>query len=167
MMMRMSMNGDKKAPKRILVDPMGNRTEEIFDAQDNLLKVTKKDKAGQLLTETELSYDSDGNKVLEKALVLADGKSSKSFDKAWSFDEKSRLQSVTYGSSGSEEQAWRFKYNSYGSLESKHNPGSKEPIIYQYDKYGNLGKVSFPKIQKKQLIINSSMTIEITLGILV
>jgi len=132
----------QKAHKRILVDPMGNRTEEIFDAQDNLLKVTKKDTAGQVLIETELSYDSDGNKVLEKALVLADGKPSKSFDKAWSFDEKGHLQSVAYGKSGSEEQTWRFKYNSYGSLEAKHNPGSKEPIIYQYDKYGNLGRVS-------------------------
>ena len=43
----------QKARKRILIDPMGNRTEETYDTQDNVLKVTKKDKTGQLLSESE------------------------------------------------------------------------------------------------------------------
>ena len=80
--------------------------------------------------------------MLEKALVLAEGKPSKNFDTTWSFNEKGQLQSVAYAKNRPEERIWHFEYNSYGSLEAQYNPGSKDPIIYQYDKYGNLGKVS-------------------------
>ncbi len=197
----------QKTRKRTVIDPMGNTAEETFDAQGNLLKVTKKDKTGQLLSETEVSYDAEGNKVLEKAFVLygarlgcvnldsarqsqieasaaerggpsprgkgdeedrfgkvaansnshnlsgcriVDGKPIRSFDTARVFNEKGQLQSVTYGKNRSEERTWHFEYNSYGALEAKYNPGSKKPILYQYDKYGNLGRV-FCKDPKKEV----------------
>ncbi len=53
----------QKTRKRTVIDPLGNQTEEIFDNTGHLIKVSKRDKTGHLLAETESSYDLSGNKV--------------------------------------------------------------------------------------------------------
>jgi RHS repeat-associated protein len=137
----------QKTRKRILIDPLGNQTEEIFDNSGHLIKVTKKDKTGHLLAEIEFSYDIAGNKVLEKAARISSEGLLSTYETEWSFND--RLQSVTLGKGTSQERVTAFEYNSYGDLATKYNPSSKEPITYQYNAYGHLKTISYHEENKE------------------
>ena len=43
----------QKGHKRTLIDRSGNQTEEIFDNDDHLIRVTQKDQTGQILSNVE------------------------------------------------------------------------------------------------------------------
>lgn len=139
----------QKARKRTLIDPLGNQTEEIFDNSDHLIKVTKKDKTGNLLGQIESFYDLSGNKVLEKAARIALDGLLGTFETEWSFNQGNQLQAVTLGKGTPQERVTTFEYNSYGDLTAKYNPGSKEPITYQYSTYGNLRTISYKEGEKE------------------
>ncbi len=133
----------QKTRKRTTIDPLGNQTEEIFDNTGHLIKVSKKDKIGHLLAETESSYDSAGNKVLEKASCISLEGLLSTYETEWSFNEGNQLQSVTLGNGTSQERVTSFEYNSYGDLTTRYHPGSKDPITYQYNNYGDLRAISY------------------------
>lgn len=139
----------QKTLKRTTIDPIGNQTEEIFDTDENLIKVTKKDKSGQLLAETKSSYDCSGNKVLEKAALIAAGSPSKTYETERSFNGGDQLESLTLGKAAPQERTYRFEYNAYGDLSAKYIPGSKEPITYRYDNQGDLDVVSYKEGKKE------------------
>ncbi len=139
----------QKTRKRTLIDPLGNQTEETFDMRDNLIKVSKKDKSGQLLSESESSYDSSGNRILEKVLVLSSDETSRSYQTEWSFNQGDQLESFTLGKGTLEERTVSFEYNAYGDISAKYNHGSKEPISYRYDNEGNLDTISYKEGKKE------------------
>lgn len=128
----------QKVQKRTLIDPIGNQTEEIFDAEGRLVKITKKDQFGQLLTHSEACYDHSGNKVLERASVIAAGQPPRTYEMQGSYIND---QLQTLGGSG--EQTSKFEYNAYGDVVTKYSPGSKEPLTYRYSDSGNLEAISY------------------------
>ena len=139
----------QKVRKRILLNPLGNQTEEIFDNSGHLIKVTKKDKIGHTLAEVESSYDLSGNKELEKAARISSEGFLSTYETEWSFNEGGQLQSVTLGKGTPQERVTTFGYNSYGDLATKYTSGSKAPITYCYGVYGNLRTISYKEGKKE------------------
>jgi RHS repeat-associated protein len=139
----------QKGRKRTLIDPVGNQTEEVYDNNDNLIKVIKKDTCGQLLSDIEMFYDSSGNKVSERAHVIAPDGASRIFEIEQLFNKENQLASITLGKGTAEERTTRFEYNSHGNLAEKYNPGSSEPINYRYNAQGNLCKVFYREEEKQ------------------
>jgi RHS repeat-associated protein len=133
----------QKGSKRTVIDPIGNSTEEIFDNDEHLIQVCKKDKAGKLLSCIDTAYDSAGNKVLEKAVVISTNGQSGDFAIEYSYTPGDQLETITVGKGSPEERVTRFEYNTYGELTKKFYPGAQTPILYQYDNRGDLEKVSY------------------------
>ena len=127
------MHGGKRGQKRTVTDPLGNQSEEILDTLGNMIKITKKDGAGHLLTCDEASYDGYGRKVLERAVVIASDASSRAYEKEYSFNQREQLASIL-GKNTPEERITRFEYNSHGELSAKFEAGSAGPITYRYGK---------------------------------
>lgn len=138
----------QKGSKRILLDPMGNRTEEILDADEHVIQTCKKDQSGRLLSCIETSYDFSGHKLLEKAIVISKDEPLRNYEIEYSYNQCDQLESVILGKGTSEERSTRFEYNSYGELTKKYNPGFQEPITYQYSKEGDLKEVSYKENKK-------------------
>lgn len=133
----------QRGSKRTIVDPKGSRTEEIFDNDDHLLQVCKKDKSGKLLSLVDTAYDCTGNKVLEKARVISPEGKSGDFEIEYSYSPGDQLNSITLAKGTSDERVTRFEYNSYGEISKKFYPGAQTPLLYQYDSRGDLEKVSY------------------------
>lgn len=133
----------QKTRKRTVIDPMGNQTEEIFDVDNRLIKLTKKDKAGQILADSESSYDSLGNQIAQRVLVLSANAPSSTYETEWSLNQADQIESFTLGKGTPEERTVRYEYNSYGDIAAKYNHGAKEPITYRYNNEGNLDTISY------------------------
>lgn len=129
--------------KRTHIDPLGNQKEEIFDISNNLVKTCMKDKSGQLLAESELIYDSYGNKIVENNTVLSAGKPLRTYATEWSYDFGDQLKTITRAAHTPDERVTTLTYNPYGDLSRKLQPGSKEPITYQYNDRGQLTSFSY------------------------
>lgn len=139
----------QKTQKRTFIDPLGTRTEEVFDTNGHLIRISKMNQSGELLSQLESFFDPSGNKILEKALVLTTNASPRTYETKWSFNQADQLERVTLGES--ETQTVRFEYNSYGNIAAKYNPGAIEPITYQYNNEGNLEKISYKERKKESL----------------
>ncbi|HEY5236158.1 MAG TPA: hypothetical protein VIJ14_08275, partial [Rhabdochlamydiaceae bacterium] len=139
----------QKGQKRTVINPIGCQIEEVFDNSGNLVKFTEKDTSGALLSCEESSYDVFGRKVLEKAHIIAPGLLLRPYAIEHFFGERDQLASVTLGKGTSEERRTYFEYNSYGELTAKFNPGSPDPIAYEYSK-GYLSAVSFKEGRKEE-----------------
>ncbi len=133
----------QKVHKRILIDPMGNQTEEVFDIESHLVKTIKKDKTGQILADFACYYDSLGNQVAQKTNVLSTNMPSGIYETEWTLNQADQVESFTLGKGTPEERTLRYEYNSYGDIAAKYNHGAKEPIIYQYDSEANLSTISY------------------------
>ena len=129
--------------KRTLIDPIGNQTEEIFDIDGRLIKLTKTDKSGQILTDSESYYDSLGNQVAQKSLVLSANAPSSAYETEWTLNQADQVESFTLGKGTPEERTLRYEYNSYGDIAAKYNHGAKEPITYRYNNESNLDTISY------------------------
>ncbi len=138
----------QRGSRRIIIDPSGNRTEEMFDNDHHLIQVMKKDKSGNLLSCVDTPHDIDGNKLLEKATVVSVDGSSGNYEIEYSY-KGDQLESVTTGKGAPEERVTRFKYNSYGELANRLSPGAQSPITYKYDNYGDLESVSYTDGKKE------------------
>ncbi len=139
----------QKGSKRTVVDSLGNRTDEIFDSDDHLIQVCKKNKSGKLLSCQDISYDCFGNKKLEKSAVIAADGPSGNHEIEYSYNQNDQLESIALGKGSPEEKVTRFEYNSHGELAKKYNPGEQPPISYQYDNRGNLEIISYKESEKK------------------
>jgi len=142
--------------KRTHIDPLGNQKEETFDISNNLVKASKKDKSGQLLTESEFIYDSYGNKIFENNTVLSAGKSLRTYATEWSYDFGDQLRTIAQAVGTPDERVTTLTYNPYGDLSQKLQAGSKEPITYGYNDEGQLTSLSYQKAK------NANMTHELS-----
>ena len=125
----------QKTLKRTQIDPVGNQKEEIFDRSNNLVRVLKKDKLGQILAESEFGYNGNGSKILE---------TSSGITMAGAFDLGNQYQFLQ-AKGTSDERVTTSIYNHYRELTQKFNPGSKEPIIYSYNNQGQLDSLAYQK----------------------
>lgn len=129
--------------KRTLIDPMGNQTVEIFDVDGRLIKLTKTDKAGQILTDSESYYDGLGNQVAQKSIILSANAPAGTYETQWTLNQADQIELFTLGKGTPEEHTLRYEYNSYGDIAAKYNHGAKEPVIYRYNNEGNLDAISY------------------------
>lgn len=129
--------------KRTLINPIGDQTEEIFDIDGRLIKLTKTDKSGQILIDVESYYDSLGNPIAQKSLVLSANALSTTYETEWTLNQAGQVESFTLGKGAPEERTLRYEYNFYGDIAAKYNHGAKEPITYRYNNEGNLDTISY------------------------
>lgn len=139
----------QKAQKKIVIDPLGNQTEEIYDLSGHLTKTLKKDKSGRVLSEIQSFYDLSGNKVYEKAGRISQEGPVSSYETEWVFDQYDQLESITLGKASTQNRITGFEYNAYGDLAVKHNPDPALPLTYQYNAYGELEKISYKEGKKE------------------
>jgi RHS repeat-associated protein len=59
--------------KKTTIDPLGMKTEEIYDAYDRIASSTQYSPQGVLLSKTTYRYDGVGNKTQQKSFVCVDG----------------------------------------------------------------------------------------------
>ena len=133
----------QNVPKRIQVDALGNRKEEIFDTENNLVKVVQKDKNNQILAETEYVYDANGNKILEQSAVLSNGQHLRNCSTTWAYSLGDRLTSISRAAASPDERTTTFSYNSWGDVIAKIPPRGEDPITYDYDVEGQLVIISY------------------------
>lgn len=144
----------QKTRKRTVTDPLGNQTEESFDNAGHLIKVSKKDKTGHLLAETESSYDLSGNKVLEKAARISSEGLLSTYETEWSFlDDEQSTAEYEYNALSQlilekGEYEHRYSYDSLGNRLQRDGSAYKvddlnqlveaEGATYTFDANGNL-----------------------------
>jgi RHS repeat-associated protein len=129
--------------KRTQINALGNRKEEIYDAEGNLIKIIKKDKNNQILSETEFVYDANGNQIVEQSTVLSDGKRLRTYSTVWAYGQGDRLSSIIRAAASPDERTTTFSYNAWGDLVSKTPPGAKDPITYEYNVDGQVASISY------------------------
>jgi len=129
--------------KRIQIDALGNRKEEIFDTADNLVKVIKKDKHNQVLAKIKFVYDANGNKIIEQSAVLSDGQRLRTYSTTWAYGQGDQLTSISRAASSPDARTTTFSYNSWGDFITKTSPGAKEPITYGYNVEGQVATISY------------------------
>ena len=139
----------QRVQRRTLIDPLGNRTEEIFDATGKVIKTVKTDKEGLLLSQIESFYDVLGNTVIEKVAVISEGNLLKTYDTEWSFEQGGQLKSSTYAQETPDKKAFYYDYNTYGDVIAEYSPGPVDPITYKYSAYGNLQYISYKRRQQR------------------
>nr|NGX37314.1 tRNA nuclease WapA [Chlamydiota bacterium] len=129
--------------KKITIDPLSNKLEEIYDPANNLVKVCRRNKQGEVLSQSEFIPDALGNEILRKDEVIPSSDVSRIFRTQKSYNSGNNLQAITLAEGTLEEKTVSYSYNSYGDVSSKLNPGSKTPITYQYDEAGRVKSVSY------------------------
>jgi len=129
--------------KRTQIDALGNCKEEIFDTEDNVVKVIKKDRNNQLLAETDVIYDTNGNKILEQSAVISGNQRLRTYSTVWDYRQGDQLSSISRAAASPEERTTVFSYNSWGDLIHKTPPGTKEPIVYEYNLEGQIASISY------------------------
>ncbi|MBS0626440.1 MAG: hypothetical protein JSS32_10360, partial [Verrucomicrobia bacterium] len=133
----------QKTCKRILIDPIGNRIEEIFDVDNHLVKATRKDKTGQILADSETCYDNLGNQISHKVLVLSPNSPSHIYETERILNQADQVESFILGKGTSEERTLRYEYNPYGDIAAVYNHGTEEPTTYRHNSEGNLDIISY------------------------
>lgn len=139
----------QKVQRRIVIDPARNETEEIFDVSGHVVKTLKRTQTGELLSETEASYDVLGNKVSDTVAVISRGEPLRHYKTEVASEEEAQSRSITLGKDTQEPKQFSYKYNSYGDLIAKYTPTSKDPITYQYSPRGNLRFISYNQGEKE------------------
>ncbi len=107
--------------KRIQIDALGNCKEEIFDTQDNLVKVIKKDKNGQVLQTQNLFMMPTETRLLSKMLCSLMGSVCEPILLLGDYDQGDRLTSIHRAAASPDERTTAFSYNSWGDLSLKHS----------------------------------------------
>jgi RHS repeat-associated protein len=131
--------------KRTEIDPLGNLTEETFDNMGQVVKITKKNKQGQILGESEFVYDAIGNQTLNKNAVISSGEPLRTYRIEQAYSPNNRVKSKTYAAQSPDERTISFEYNAYGDLSHRQNPGFRTPITYKYYDDGKLKSISYPQ----------------------
>jgi RHS repeat-associated protein len=144
--------------KTAYLDPLGNRTEEIFDAYNRPVFVSRSNTKGDQLHQKEIWYDTLGNKTLEKYARIPQGDNLNSYNVRYKYEKKELLTSIVQAEGSSEELTTTFDYNSYQDLISQSYPQNKDPIIYKYDGLGYLKSLTF-----KEMKASTPTTYEFTL----
>ena len=135
----------QKVHKRTQIDPKGVRTEEVFDAADNLAKTRKINSSGKLLSEEEYSYTPRGENTLEVHNVLSSGKFLRTYELGQEFSAGGQMKKTFQASGNSCKREVSFNYSRYGDLSKEHLPGFKSPLIYEYDSRGYLDSLEYPQ----------------------
>jgi len=140
----------QKVLKRVQIDPLENETEEMFDPLSNLVKRTKKDQTGILLTTQEFSYDLLNQRTLAKNSIILSGEILGSYVTEQEYNSVGQLLSITYGKRNKDERKLSFQYNSLGQLIAQYASDDKEPLSYHYNNEGWLASISFKEENQKE-----------------
>lgn len=118
------------------IDGYGIRHVLIYDALERLETLIKYNAMGAKLSEREIRYDMQGNKVLEKHHVTMDGNVSRLFYIRWSYDACKRCLAMTEGEQDHSKTV-RYHYNSLGQLDQIIKPDGTT-LFYTYHDNGQL-----------------------------
>jgi RHS repeat-associated protein len=135
-----------RSQQQILKNPLGTRFEKSFNMMGNLSQYTSKSSNGNLLTQSDFSYDSVGNPIYEAHNPLTASYSENNYEIRRGYTAGGQLASIARGGRGTQSQ--RFKYNNHRELVEE-TFEHRDPLTYKYDKMGRL--LSVDSNQKKQM----------------
>lgn len=118
------------------VDPMGNMTENIKDAQGRLVKLVQHNSLGELIHRKEFAYDKNGNKC-RQVDVSQKGKQERQIITRWTYDCMNRLTTITEAVGEPEQRHTEFIYNPLGQRSQIIKPDGVR-IDYAYDFLGRV-----------------------------
>lgn len=133
----------QKVVRRALKDPLGNHSEEIFDSLGRIVQQIKKDSKGNILSQQECYYDSDGHKTYENYLRIPQSKNSKNYALRWKNEKKGLPSSISYSEGTANELVTNFSWNSCGDVTELYLPKNKVPVALKYDGLGQLVQFQF------------------------
>lgn len=117
------------------VDINGVHEIQTYDAMERLETLLMLDCFGSKITEKHFRYDGNGNKTLERNVVLLQGETKRTYTIAWLYDSMNRLIDIVEGLESSFPKHVHYVYNQKGQLEAVVKPDGKQ-LIYQYDPAG-------------------------------
>ncbi|NGX47001.1 MAG: tRNA nuclease WapA [Chlamydiae bacterium] len=140
--------------KKITIDPLGNKLEEIYDPASHLVEVCRRNKAGEILSLSEFFSDALSNEVCRKDAVVSSGNTSRAFTTRKSYNPGNNLQTLILAAGTSDEKAFAYEYNSYGDISSKLSPGAETPITYQYNNTGRVNSISYKEDSSQKEMVH-------------
>ncbi|MGH2637813.1 MAG: hypothetical protein ACRDF4_00770, partial [Rhabdochlamydiaceae bacterium] len=85
----------QKALRKTTIDPMGNKTIELFDALGRVVSQRMRSSNDTRLAKREFFYDLKGNKTLDKEQVIVDGATVREYSVAFTYNEMGQVTTVT------------------------------------------------------------------------
>lgn len=119
------------------VDPMGNITENIKDAQGRLVKLILRDSFGQMIHSKEFRYDRNGNKSYQYDTSYRNGKKEAKVKTKWTHDCMNRVKTITEAVGKPEQRHTEFIYNAFGEKSQIIKPDGVK-IDFTYDHLGRV-----------------------------
>ena len=140
--------------KKTLVDSTGVQTEIEFDALSRVYAVSKKDQMGVLFFSQKTFYDALGNSSSEVQDQVVNGRIVGTQKTRRIYGPMGRLDEEILAADSSIEKRTRYSYNALGRLSSQQVAGTPHPILYHYNKDGNLHKIEVDNEKKELWIAN-------------
>ena len=128
----------QKVLKKTVIDALGNQDIFIFDVLGRLALQERKNKQGQMISNTQFYYDALGNKAVEVNKAISCGLEEGEQRKEWIFGPCGRLEELKEAVGTSQERSITFSYNDKGLVEKKMISGALGPIFYEYDDCGRV-----------------------------
>lgn len=119
------------------IDGYGIRQLITYDALNRMESLVKLSAFGSKLAEQHMRYDGNGNKMLERHVVIIKEKPVRTFTIKWAYDALNRLISITEGLETQQPKSTYYQYNLIGQLETLTKPDGTT-LIHQYDENGRL-----------------------------
>ena len=108
--------------RKTTIDPLENKTVEIFDAYHRLNTIEKRSSKDALLAKTVLRYDALGNKTLEREFVYVDGELTRTYVIEWTYTPTGLVETCTEQSGCPEEKRTCYAYTHGGLLDTITKP---------------------------------------------
>jgi RHS repeat-associated protein len=118
--------------KKENIDANGLREIVLYDALGRVEMVEVLNTLGMKIKEVHFRYDANGNKVLERHTVLAQGRALRSYLISWCFDSMNRTISIRESFGSSQQKNTDYAYNLFGQIETVTQPDGTT-LVHQYD----------------------------------
>lgn len=125
---------DGSISTKTVTDPNGNKTIEVYNEENFLVKIKKVDSFNQKILERHFAYDLSGNLILQTEIVPKTGKRILT---AWEYDSCNREVACVEAMGTPEQKTGRTTYAPSGEKASQIKPDGVA-IFYEYDCLGNM-----------------------------
>lgn len=123
------------------IDGYGIRQLTTYDALNRVESIVKLSPFGTKLAEKQLRYDGNGNKIVEKHVVIVNQQPLRTFTIRWNYDAANRLTHLTEGAETQQPKSTSYHYNLSGQLETLTKPDGIV-LFHEYDEEGRLCRLS-------------------------
>lgn len=132
---------NQRVLQTIATDPLGNRTETLFDTQGRVSSTLRKNSLGLITSRQMLSYDAIGNCVQEMDFVILNEEENRAIVTQWKYNGANKLISQIEAVDTPQQKITHYTYNGFGQKESQIKPDGTT-LHYTYNARGLLDSLS-------------------------